>query len=89
MSKPGKVKNIPKVNINTASEGTFWDRPWTSSPNVKTNGFDGYETRLGDRMPAQKQPGDQLARSRSFAPAGTQFAVKYCLNSPPASPAGA
>ena len=39
-----------KVNINTASEGTFWDRPWTSS-----NLFGGYETNLFQNIPAQNE----------------------------------
>ncbi|MGB8352357.1 MAG: Verru_Chthon cassette protein A, partial [Chthoniobacteraceae bacterium] len=38
-----------KVNVNTASEGTFWDRPWTSS------GSTGYETSLAAYMPAQNE----------------------------------
>ncbi|TLD71537.1 Verru_Chthon cassette protein A [Phragmitibacter flavus] len=43
-----------KVNINTASEGTFWDRPWTSSRSSATDG-DGYELLLAKRMPAQNE----------------------------------
>ncbi len=38
-----------KVNINTASEGTFWDRPWASS------GTTGFETRLTQTIPAQNE----------------------------------
>ena len=39
-----------KVNINTASEGTFWDRPWTSS-----NPAGGYEASLYQKIPAQNE----------------------------------
>ena len=36
-----------KVNINTASEGTFWDRPWGN------NGADSLERNFADFIPAQ------------------------------------
>lgn len=48
-----------KVNINTASEGTFWDRPWTNIatptgtfPNRTSTS---YEFLLGFNMPAQNE----------------------------------
>jgi uncharacterized protein (TIGR02600 family) len=28
-----------KINVNTASEGTFWDRPWGGSGNAEENNF--------------------------------------------------
>ena len=47
-----------KVNINTASEGTYWDRPWADAPAItkatemsKT----GYEKQLARSMPAQNE----------------------------------
>ena len=38
-----------KVNINTASEGTFWDRPWATS--LAT----GYEQNLSKSVPVQNE----------------------------------
>lgn len=38
-----------KVNINTASEGTFWDRPWADSPSGA------YERRLAESIPVQNE----------------------------------
>lgn len=38
-----------KVNVNTASEGTFWDRPWTASATTD------YEMTLAKTMPAQNE----------------------------------
>jgi len=38
-----------KININTASEGTFWDRPWADSP------AGGYERRLAESIPVQNE----------------------------------
>lgn len=36
-----------KVNINTSSEGTYWDRPWTEGT--------AYERNLANRMPVQNE----------------------------------
>lgn len=44
-----------KINLNTASEGTFWDRPWTASPAGSAGASDGYERQLAVRMPAQNE----------------------------------
>lgn len=38
-----------KVNINTASEGTYWDRPWADGPTGS------YERKLGDSIPVQNE----------------------------------
>jgi uncharacterized protein (TIGR02600 family) len=38
-----------KVNINTASEGTFWDRPFADAP------AGGYERRLAESIPVQNE----------------------------------
>ncbi|HSJ01051.1 MAG TPA: Verru_Chthon cassette protein A [Verrucomicrobium sp.] len=44
-----------KINLNTAAEGTFWDRPWTATQSSSTNGYEGYERLLALRMPAQNE----------------------------------
>ena len=46
-----------KVNINTASEGTFWDRPWTTgkAPSSSKAVDGGYERRLAASIPVQNE----------------------------------
>jgi uncharacterized protein (TIGR02600 family) len=63
-----------KININTASEGTFWDRPWTRSP---------YETSLNNSMPMrdeyQRFPGHPAMTSLSvvFPPLDNETTMAY------------
>lgn len=79
-----------KVNVNTASEGTFWDRPWTmgvgsggmtGSPPNKTS--PNYEERLALNMPAQNEfqryPGHPAMTSLStiFPPFTGESTVAY------------
>ena len=79
-----------KVNVNTASEGTFWDRPWTmgvgsggmtGSPPNKTS--PAYEERLALNMPAQNEfqryPGHPAMTSLStiFPPLSGESTVAY------------
>ncbi len=46
-----------KVNINTSSEGTFWDRPWTvnATGTSMVNGSDSYDLSLAVSMPVQNE----------------------------------
>jgi uncharacterized protein (TIGR02600 family) len=66
-----------KVNINTASEGTFWDRPWTDGANT------GYEKMLSSASPVQNEfqryPGHPAMTSLSviFPPLDGETAVQY------------
>jgi len=79
-----------KVNVNTSSEGTFWDRPWTmgvgsggmtGSPPNKTS--PNYEERLALNMPAQNEfqryPGHPAMTSLStiFPPLSGETTVAY------------
>lgn len=38
-----------KINVNTASEGTFWDRPWATSGDTE------YEKKLSTSVPVQNE----------------------------------
>jgi len=45
-----------KVNINTASEGTFWDRPYTDGPSdTSSDPVLGFEKKLSTRIPVQNE----------------------------------
>jgi uncharacterized protein (TIGR02600 family) len=43
-----------KVNVNTASEGTYWDRPWADSAGSVASPT-GYESGLAASMPVQNE----------------------------------
>jgi len=66
-----------KVNINTASEGTFWDRPWADSAAT------GFERMLSAAAPVQNEfqryPGHPAMTSLSviFPPLTGETAVQY------------
>ncbi len=79
-----------KVNINTASEGTFWDRPWVMG--VGSGGMSGsfpnktspnYEETLAINMPAQNEfqryPGHpaMTCLSTVFPPLAGETAAAY------------
>lgn len=63
-----------KVNINTASEGTFWDRPWTRS-NVDL----AYNTSMPMQNEYQRFPGHPAMTSLSviFPPLGGESEREY------------
>jgi len=70
-----------KLNVNTASEGVFWDRPWANSTDT-TSPYG--ELQLGQRMPAQ----DEFQRFPGH-PATTCLSTVLQMNSYYQVPTGA